>query len=151
MVTALRWVAVLPAAIAGYMLAVIAVLLLFALAPNDSLYFIVGWVAGWLSGLTESPRDVTVDLFSAFFRAWGFVTLGTMVAPSHRVQTAIALSGTALALIAFVLGLAALALIPILQDHWRLALYAAVYLALFVWGLVVAVRGVQEKAAKDAD
>jgi hypothetical protein len=147
----LRWIAVLPAAIVGYVAAVVGVNLAFLIAPNDSLYFLIGGAVRWLFGVEGDVRDLTTEVVSAFFRAWGFVALGVKVAPSHRVQTAIALSGVAIAVLAFLLGALALALLATVgASSWRLLLYALVYFTLYVWGLVYAVRDVQKDAKAEA-
>ena len=66
--------------------------------------------------------------------------------PSHRVQTAIGLSGLAVAVLAFLLGALALALYATTGlSCWRLGLYGLRYATLWVGGLVYAVREVHKE------
>lgn len=60
--TVLRWAAVLPAAVGGYVAAVVGVQLAFAIVPNDSMYWLVGALLGWIFGLPTDARELTTDI-----------------------------------------------------------------------------------------
>jgi hypothetical protein len=58
--TALRWVAVLPAAIAEYIAAVLVVTLAFAMAPEDSVYNLIGGAVNHV-GRSAGSRAVVYE------------------------------------------------------------------------------------------
>jgi hypothetical protein len=147
---ALRWIAVLPAAIAGYVAAVLAVALAIMILPDDSINLWLGQLVGWVFGLNYDSRAVVEEVVSAFFRTLGFVYVGAKVAPNFRTQTAVVLGATILAVVAFFFGVVALALTRTTTDVavWRIGLYAIFYFGLCVAGVVYGVRTVQKEVAE---
>lgn len=109
-----------------------------------------GWSGRCSGGSSDCPPTLVSSRPTSFFRSWGFVHLGAKVAPSHRVQTSLALSAVAIAATAFILGVFA----PILARAaeaglWRAFGYFVLYTGLYVGGIVYAVRQVQREVAEE--
>jgi hypothetical protein len=140
----LRWIAVLPAAVLGNVVAVLAVGIFFLLMPQDSVYRLLGAFLGWM---TQAPttEDMAQNFVLEPIRAYTIVVFGANTAPAYRRTTAICLAAAFFALSAFIVGLNWSTLAKVfVGGFWGLAAYIIIVYGLVVVALVLAVRHVSQ-------
>lgn len=131
-----------PAAVAGNIVAVLLVGLAFLLMPQDSIYRLLGALLGWM---TQAPptEDMAENFVLEPIRSYLIVMFAANTAPNFRRTTAIVVAALYFGVSAFAFGLYWPTISRVFSGgYWGLVAYLVLEYGLVILALVLAVRHV---------